>query len=95
MQYFYAILWFTIGLILIFSVSRENKIFYFAGGFFLFLGVWWLLDACIPGVNLFAGTYGIVFRCVGGVALVILAVSFVKTYRRGKLDSEHTDEKKD
>ena len=33
MQYFYAILWFAIGLILIFSISKENKIFYFAGGF--------------------------------------------------------------
>ncbi len=95
MQYFYAILWFAIGLILIFSVSKENKIFYFAGGFFLFLGLWWLIDACLPETNLFAGGYGIVFRCVGAAALVILAVSFVRAYRKGKTDPEHEDEKKD
>ena len=36
MQYFYAFLWFAVGLILLFSMTKESKIFYFAGGFFLF-----------------------------------------------------------
>ena len=55
MQYFYAILWFAVGLILIFSLSKENRIFLFAGGFFLLLGAWWLADALLPEVDLFAG----------------------------------------
>ena len=45
MQYFYAIMWFAVGLILIFSMSKENKVFLLAGGFFLVLGGWWLGDA--------------------------------------------------
>ena len=51
MQYFYAILWFAVGLILIFSLSKENRIFLFAGGFFLLLGAWWLADALLPEVD--------------------------------------------
>ena len=31
MPYAYAALWFAIGLILIFSMGKENKVFYFAG----------------------------------------------------------------
>ena len=44
MGYVYAAMWLIAGLILIFRLSKENKIFYVAGGFFLVLGVWWLLD---------------------------------------------------
>ena len=82
MQYFYAILWFAIGLILIFSVSKENKVFYFAGGFFLFLGAWWLIDALVPEVNLFDGGWGIALKCVTGVALLVLAYCFIREYRK-------------
>lgn len=38
MGYFYAILWFAVGLILMFSMSKENKIFLLAGGVFLVMG---------------------------------------------------------
>ena len=79
MQYFYAILWFAVGLILIFSLSKENKIFLFAGGFFLLLGAWWLADALLPEVDLFAGGW-----CISGAALVVLAVTFVREYRKNR-----------
>lgn len=82
MQYFYAILWFAVGLILIFSLSKENRIFLFAGGFFLLLGAWWLADALLPEVDLFAGGWGIALRCISGVALAVLAVAFVREYRK-------------
>ena len=45
MGYVYAAMWLIAGLILIFRLSKENKIFYVAGGFFLVLGMWWLLDS--------------------------------------------------
>ena len=54
MQYFYAILWFAVGLILIFSLSKENRIFLFAVGFFLLLGAWWLADALLPEADVVA-----------------------------------------
>ena len=83
MQYFYAILWFAIGLILIFSISKENKIFYFAGGFFLLLGVvaGRRAAACSEAVR---RGLGIALKCVTGVALVVLAVCFVQNYKKGR-----------
>ena len=36
MGYVYAAMWLIAGLILIFRLSKENKIFYVAGGFLLF-----------------------------------------------------------
>lgn len=87
MQYFYAMMWFAVGLILIFSMSKENKIFLFAGGFFLLLGGWWLADALLPEVNLFGGGWGIALRCVTGAALAVLAGAFYKEYRKKGRDA--------
>ena len=42
--------------ILIFSLSKENKIFYLAGGYFVVMGGWWIANAALPEVDLFAGT---------------------------------------
>lgn len=78
MGYFYAIMWFVVGLILIFSISKENKIFYFAGGFFIFMGAWWLADTVLPQVDLFSGTWGIVLRVIAAIALVLLCIVFFK-----------------
>lgn len=76
MGYFYAILWFAVGLVLIFSISKENKIFYFAGGFFILLGAWWLADCLMPESDLFAGAWGAALRIVTLLALVVLSVFF-------------------
>lgn len=82
MQYFYAIMWFVVGLILLFAMSKENKIFILAGGFFLVLGAWWLADALRPELKMFEGGWGIALKCVTGAALVILTWAFVKEYRK-------------
>lgn len=82
MQYFYAILWFAVGLILLFAMSKENKIFILAGLFFLVLGGWWLTDAVRPEWKVFEGGWGIALKCVTGGALVILTAAFVKEYRK-------------
>ena len=82
MQYFYAIMWFVVGLILLFAMSKENKIFILAGGFFLVLGGWWLADAIRPELKMFEGGWGIALKCVTGAALVILTAAFVKEYRK-------------
>lgn len=90
----YAGLWIAIGLILIFSMARENKIFILAGAFFLVLGGWWLADALLPETDLFAGGWGIALKCITGAALVILTAAFVREYRKKgagvkKDDGEH------
>lgn len=93
MNYFYAILWFAVGLVLIFSISKEHKIFYFAGGFFIFLGGWWLVDALLPEVDLFTGAPGIVLKCVTGVVLAILAFFFVRENRRNSREKDDSQQK--
>lgn len=91
--FLYAALWFAVGLILIFSISKENKIFIFAGLFFLLLGGWWLADALLPEVNLFEGGWGVGLRCVTGAALVVLAWAFVKEYRKKGAGADSKDRK--
>lgn len=81
-QYMYAGLWIVIGLILIFSMAKENKIFILAGAFFLVLGGWWLADALLPETDLFSGGWGIALKCITGAALLMLTVVFVREYRK-------------
>lgn len=93
MQFFYAFLWFAVGLILLFSMTKESRIFYFAGGFFLLLGAWWLANALLPEMKLFEGGWGLALRCITGVALVILAVAFVREYRKKKREADEAEKK--
>lgn len=84
MGYMYAAMWFIAGLVLIFRLSKENKIFYLAGAFFLVLGGWWLVDALQPAWQVFQGVPGIVLKVLTGVVLVILAVQFGLMNRAGR-----------
>lgn len=87
MQYVYTAMWFMIGLILIISLARENKIFYLAGGYFILLGVWWLLDLLLNGI-MFSGALGIGFKTVSGVILVVLSVYFIRHYKTNRANGE-------
>ena len=40
MGYMYAAIWFIAGLVLVFRLAKENKIFYLAGAFFFVFGGW-------------------------------------------------------
>ncbi len=77
MGYFYAMMWFVVGLVLIFSISKEHKVFYFAGGFFILLGAWWLADSLFPDSKMFDGAWGTALRIVTLAALVVLSVFFM------------------
>ena len=74
MGYVYAAMWLIAGLILIFRLSKENKIFYVAGGFFLSL---------FPDWKVFQGTPGAVLKVLTFVVLVVLAIVFFILNRRG------------
>ena len=74
MGYVYAAMWFIAGLILIFRLSKENKIFYVAGGFFLVL---------FPDWKVFQGTPGAVLKVLTFIVLVVLAIVFFILNRRG------------
>jgi len=81
MEYSYVIMWFAVGLILIFRMAKENKIFYLAGGYFIFLGTWCLLNMKLS-TNMFRDLPGIVFKALSAIAFVILTIAFVKNYKK-------------
>ena len=84
MGYMYAAIWFIAGLVLVFRLAKENKIFYLAGAFFFVLGGWWLADAIQPAWQVFQGVPGIVLKVIAGGVLVILAVQFYRINRAGR-----------
>lgn len=83
MDYVYAAMWLLIGFLLIFRMGKEHKVFYLAGGFFLLLGIWRLVDIFAPQ-DLFAGVWGIVFRIIAVVALVLLCLVFWRSYQKDR-----------
>ena len=95
MAYMYGAAMLLAGLILIFSLSKENKIFYVAGGYFLLLGGWWIADALLPDMDLFAGGWGIAFKVLTAAMLVLLVVVFVKEFRKKGRDAAPKDPPKD
>lgn len=82
MQYVYAVLWFVIAAMLIFRFSKESKFFYIAGGAFIFLGIWWLLDAIYPEYNMFEGIPGIIFRVVLAIVLLLTGIYYYRMKKR-------------
>ncbi len=95
MDYVYGAIMVIAGLILFFSLSKENKIFYVAGAYFVVFGGWWIANGLTPNVDLFAGTWGIVFKCLTVVVLAVLIVVFVKEYRKKGKDISPKDPPKD
>lgn len=94
MTYVYAVMWLLVGLILIFRMGRENRVFYGAGAFFLLLGGWWLADAIRPE-NLFAGVWGWVLRGITAVALIFMCVAFFQENKKSKKDPSDQDNPED
>ena len=85
MSFFYAALWVLIGVVLIWKMAKENKVFYLAGGFFLLLGAWWAADGLFPDSQVFSGGLGIALKIVTLIALVVLgAVFFIERNRNIK-----------
>ena len=80
MEYVYAGMWLLVGLILIFRMGKENKVFYLAGAFFLVLGGWWGANI-FTQEDLFSGIWGTVLRIITAIALVLLCLVFWKYYK--------------
>jgi membrane protein implicated in regulation of membrane protease activity len=92
MEYVYAGMWLVVGLILIFRMSKENKIFYFAGGYFIFLGIWWVANALLPDVHLFTGGWGLALRIITGAALAVFCIVFFRDYQRTAAEKQKAKE---
>ncbi len=88
MNYFYGVMWLAVGLILIFSLKKESKIFYFLGGYFLFLGGWWIVNELMPGINLFDGPWGVALKVISGLVLVVIGIFYYKKYWKPSRDKK-------
>lgn len=77
MGYVYAAAMFLAGIFILYFSIKENKLFCIVGAYFILMGIYWLVNELVP-VDLFAGGYGIVFRCVtAAVAVVAIALYFL------------------
>ena len=92
MQYVYAALWFAIALLLIFKMGKENRIFYVAGSLFVIFGIWWLVSAISPELEVFAGVPGIIFKVL--IAIVLVLCGFTYYQERKKTQKDNTDKPK-
>ena len=88
MGYFYGVIWLLIGLILIFSLSKENKVFYIVGGYFLLLSAWWIANELLPAVDLFAGGWGIAFKVISGAAVLFLVIFYYRNFWKPRRDGK-------
>jgi apolipoprotein N-acyltransferase len=82
MAYLYPLIWFAAGLIMIFKLRQENKIFIFAGIYFIFLGAWWLVGILHPELKVFSGTLGWTLRGITAAALAVMGVAYYREKKR-------------
>lgn len=83
MQTIYVILWGVLTL-LTFAIGIKQKAPYafVISAFFVFMTVWYALDA-YSGMDMFAGTLGIVFKVVLVIVLVLFVGAYILSRRRG------------
>ena len=84
MQNVYVILWGVLAL-LTFAVGIKHKAPYafIMSACFVFMTVWYALDA-YSGIVMFAGTFGIVYKVVLGIFLVLIVGAYILSRRRGR-----------
>ena len=74
-----------LGVLLITKYGRELKLCYVAGGVFIILGVWWVLNTMYPEHPIIDGWLGWVVKGVAAAALVGLALYFF-VHRKREVD---------
>ena len=92
MPYIYVAMWLAVGALLIYTAKKEGKIFYLAGGYFVILGIWWLLDILLDGIML-KGPIGIGFKIFTVAILAILLVFYIRHQKEVKASRENTEDK--
>ncbi len=90
MGYVYAVLWFAVGMILVFKMGKENKAFFAVGGFFFFWGIWQTLNEILT-VDMYVGIYGWIFK---GTALLALILCVLVVYGERKKSLIPTEKNK-
>ena len=82
MSYFTAGIFMVLGLVLIVKFGREWKPCFAAGGMFIILGVWWVLNTLYPEHPIIDGWLGWAVKIAAAVTLVGLAILFMIERKR-------------
>lgn len=82
MSYFTAGVFMVLGLLLIVKFGREWKPCFAAGGMFIILGIWWVLNELYPEHPIIDGWLGWAVKIAAGVVLVGLAILFMIERKR-------------
>lgn len=87
MGYVYAAAMFFAGIFIIYFAVKENKLFCIVGVYFLLMGIYWLINELTPSIDLFAGGYGIAFRCVTA-AVAVFAIILYFIHRKNIMNKQ-------
>lgn len=83
MQTIYVILWGVLALLTFaFGIKQKAPYAFIISACFVFMAVWYALDA-YSGIVMFAGTFGIVYKVVLGIFLVLIVGAYILSRRRG------------
>lgn len=81
-SYVYVALWYILAAYLFYIAVKESRFFFVLSGFFIFLGTWALVDVFIE-TDLMGGVYGWIYRGVAIVVLIVCAVWYYLSRKRG------------
>lgn len=90
MNYFYAVVWYLVGLLLIVELRKEHPVIVWLGIYFLFVGAWWTVRAA-TGTDVFSGAMGWIFR---GVTAAAVAAAGTALWRERRKRAQDDGEKK-
>ena len=74
---------FLAAIIIFVQYRKEDKIFYVVSGFFLFWGIWRILDATTQ-INFFEGVYLLIFRVISAIVLVLMGITYYRLKKSAK-----------
>ncbi len=84
----YLVLWGLLALFCIFSAHKLSPVMYILGGFFVFMFTWYLINDLNPKIDMFAGTYNLVFRGIALAFLVVLIIIYIYIKKHPKDSQE-------
>ncbi len=83
MGYIYALMWMIIGALLFIKTRKLNPVFYIISLYFEFMGICWIINEATY-INVFEGTYLIVFRVISAIMLVIVSGIYFREKRKAQ-----------
>lgn len=81
MGYIYALMWMVIGALIFVKTRKINPVFYIVSLYFEFMGVCWLINE-VTAINVFEGTYLVIFRAISVIMLIVVSAVYFKEKRK-------------